>query len=50
MTPSKLPLIKRRIRALDLRAASRRANLIMDQSNSAQIANMLDEFNTAETG
>jgi phosphotransferase system enzyme I (PtsI) len=50
MTPSKVPLVKRRIRSLDLRAASRRAHLIMDQSDSARISDLLDEFNAAEVG
>ncbi|MEI6559284.1 MAG: phosphoenolpyruvate--protein phosphotransferase [Rhodospirillaceae bacterium] len=47
MTPNKLPLVKRRIRTLDLRSASRRAQTIMDQSDSARIAELLDEFNAA---
>ena len=49
MTPNKLALVKRRIRALDLRSATRRAQSIMDQSDSARIAELLDEFNESET-
>ncbi len=48
MNPSKLPVVKRRIRSLDLRSASRRAQTIMDQSDSARIAELLDEFNAAD--
>ena len=48
MNPNKLPLVKRRIRTLDLRSASRRAQTIMDQSDSARIAELLDEFNAAD--
>ena len=48
MNPNKLPLVKRRIRGLDLRSASRRAQTIMDQSDSARIAELLDEFNAAD--
>jgi phosphotransferase system enzyme I (PtsI) len=48
MTPNKLALVKRRIRALDLRSATRRAQSIMDQSDSARIAELLDEFNESE--
>ena len=49
MTPNKLALVKRRIRALDLRSATRRAQSIMDQSDSARIAELLDEFNESES-
>ena len=45
MSPGRLPQVKRRIRGLDLRSASRRAQTIMDQSDSARIAELLDEFN-----
>ncbi len=48
MTPNKLALVKRRIRGLDLRSATRRAQSIMDQSDSARIAELLDEFNESE--
>ncbi len=48
MNPNKLPVVKRRIRSLDLRSASRRAQTIMDQSDSARIAELLDEFNAAD--
>jgi len=45
MAPSSLPLVKRRIRALDLGEATRRARSIMDQSDSGRIAALLDDFN-----
>ena len=50
MTPNTLPRVKRRIRALDLRSATRRAQSIMDQSDSARIGQLLDEFNQVELG
>jgi phosphotransferase system enzyme I (PtsI) len=49
MTPNKLAVVKRRLRALDLRSATRRAQTIMDQSDGARIAELLDEFNAAES-
>ncbi|MBI1205915.1 MAG: phosphoenolpyruvate--protein phosphotransferase [Azospirillum sp.] len=45
MVPGAVPLVKRRIRCLDLNAATRRAHVIMDQSDSARIAALLDGFN-----
>ncbi|MEI6984650.1 MAG: phosphoenolpyruvate--protein phosphotransferase [Rhodospirillaceae bacterium] len=50
MTPIRLPVVKRRIRALDLGSATRRAQTIMDQSDGARIAALLDEFNASEIG
>ncbi len=47
MAATKLPRVKERVRALDLMAASRRAQTIMDQSDPARIASLLDEFNAA---
>jgi phosphoenolpyruvate-protein phosphotransferase (PTS system enzyme I) len=47
MAPRNIPRVKQRIRSLDLVAATRWARAIMDQSDSARIAAMLDEFNTA---
>lgn len=45
MAASRIPLVKQRIRDLDLTAATRRARVIMDQSDSARIAALLDDFN-----
>ena len=45
MTPSNIPLVKQRIRALDLAAASHRASVIMDQVDAGRIAMLLDDFN-----
>jgi phosphotransferase system enzyme I (PtsI) len=45
MAPSSVPIVKRRIRNLDLIEASRRARVIMDQSDSGRIATLLDDFN-----
>jgi phosphotransferase system enzyme I (PtsI) len=45
MAASRIPLVKQRIRDLDLMAATRRARVIMDQSDSARIAQLLDDFN-----
>jgi phosphotransferase system enzyme I (PtsI) len=45
MSSGSLPLVKRRIRSLDLVEASRRARVIMDQSDSGRIAELLDSFN-----
>ncbi len=50
MTPNKVAMVKRRIRALDLGSATRRAQSIMDQSDSVRIAELLDEFNASELG
>jgi phosphotransferase system enzyme I (PtsI) len=40
-----LPRVKQRIRSLDFLAATRRARMIMDQSDSGRIAALLDDFN-----
>ena len=45
MTPSSIPLVKQRIRKLNLAAASHRASVIMDQVDAARIAMLLDDFN-----
>ena len=45
MSPGSLPRIKQRIRGLDLVAATRRAEAIMDQTDAARIAALLDDFN-----
>ncbi|MGE5500354.1 MAG: phosphoenolpyruvate--protein phosphotransferase [Ignavibacteriales bacterium] len=48
MSATNIPVVKQRIRALDLVAATRRARVIMDQSDSARIAQLLDSFNAGE--
>ncbi len=45
MSANALPLVKQRIRSLDLGAAIQRAQLIMDQSDSGHITALLDDFN-----
>jgi phosphoenolpyruvate-protein phosphotransferase (PTS system enzyme I) len=51
MSPANLPRVKHRIRNLDMIAATRRAEAIMDQSDSGRIAALLDDFNAmAELG
>ena len=45
MAPGNLPRIKQRIRSLDIVAATRRAEAIMDQSDPGRIAALLDDFN-----
>ena len=45
MTPSSIPLVKQRIRELDLAAASHRAGVMMDQVDAGRIAMLLDDFN-----
>lgn len=45
MAPSNIARVKQRIRALDVVAASRRANAIMDQLDDGRIAALLDDFN-----
>jgi phosphotransferase system enzyme I (PtsI) len=45
MSPGSLPRIKQRIRSLDIVAATRRAEAIMDQSDAGRIAALLDDFN-----
>jgi len=49
MSPGNLPLVKRRVRNLDLLEATRRARAIMDQSDSGRIAALLDDFNGLAT-
>jgi phosphoenolpyruvate-protein phosphotransferase (PTS system enzyme I) len=51
MAPGNLPRLKQRIRNLDMVAATRRAEAIMDQSDSGRITALLDDFNAmAEIG
>ena len=47
MAPRNIPAVKQRIRSLDMVAATRRANAIMDQSDPGRIAALLDDFNAA---
>lgn len=48
MSATNIPMVKQRIRSMDLVAATRRARVIMDQSDSARIAQLLDSFNEGE--
>ena len=45
MGPTSLPRVKRRIRGLDLAAATERARFIMVQPDTGRIATLLDDFN-----
>ena len=45
MSSASLPRVKQRVRALDLMASTRRAEMIMDQVDSERIETLLDEFN-----
>ncbi|WP_142848847.1 phosphoenolpyruvate--protein phosphotransferase [Telmatospirillum sp. J64-1] len=45
MAAHSIPRVKQRIRSLDLLAATRRARVVMDQSDSARIAQLIDDFN-----
>jgi len=45
MSTVRLARVKQRVRALDLAAAVTRARTIMEQSDSAKIATLLDDFN-----
>lgn len=45
MAPTNIPRVKKRVRALDLDAATQRARIIMDQVDSGRIAALLDDFN-----
>jgi len=46
MTPVNLPMVKKRIRALDFASAARLAETIMGQSDSGRIAAVMDDFNS----
>jgi len=48
MSATNVPVVKQRIRTMDLIAATRRARVVMDQSDSARIAQLLDSFNAGE--
>jgi phosphotransferase system enzyme I (PtsI) len=45
MAAANVPRVKQRIRGMDLTAATRRAEMIMDQADSGRIAMLLDDFN-----
>jgi len=45
MASPKIPLIKQRIRNLDLQAAQRRAAMVMEQVDPIRIAMLVDDFN-----
>ncbi|MBL4691165.1 MAG: phosphoenolpyruvate--protein phosphotransferase, partial [Rhodospirillales bacterium] len=45
MAPTNIPLVKQRIRKLDMAAANHRAGVIMDQVDAGRIAMLLDDFN-----
>ncbi len=45
MAATNIPRVKQRVRGLDLVAATGRARVIMDQSDSARIARLVDDFN-----
>ncbi len=47
MVANALPRVKNRILKLDMQAAMRRAQIIMDQSDAGRIATLLDDFNEA---
>lgn len=49
MTAGSIARVKQRIRALDLGAATRRAQIIMAQSDSRRITMLLEDFNRSET-
>lgn len=45
MVPANIPLVKQRIRDMDLAAAQRRADAIMGQVDTGRITALLDDFN-----
>jgi phosphotransferase system enzyme I (PtsI) len=47
MTANALPRVKSRILRLDMQAATQRARIIMDQSDSGRITALIDDFNEA---
>jgi phosphotransferase system enzyme I (PtsI) len=49
MSASNIPVVKQRIRSMDLVAATRRARVVMDQSDSSRIAQLIESFNAGET-
>jgi phosphotransferase system enzyme I (PtsI) len=47
MVASAIPRVKNRILKMDMQAATRRAQIIMDQVDSGRIAMLIDDFNEA---
>ena len=45
MAAANVPRVKQRVRSMDLTAATRRAEMIMDQADSGRINMLLDDFN-----
>ena len=45
MNAASIPVVKQRIRDMDLIAADQRARIIMDQVDPGRIATLLDDFN-----
>ena len=45
MVPANIPVVKQRIRDMDLAAAQRRADAIMGQVDTGRITALLDDFN-----
>ncbi|HIJ38735.1 MAG TPA: phosphoenolpyruvate--protein phosphotransferase, partial [Rhodospirillaceae bacterium] len=45
MTVGCIPLVKQRVRTLDLVAATKRARSIMEQSDLLKIVQLMDDFN-----
>jgi phosphotransferase system enzyme I (PtsI) len=45
MGPTALPRVKKRVRSLDLAAATERARVIMVQPDAGRIATLVDDFN-----
>jgi len=47
MVAAAVPRVKHRILKMDMQAATRRAQVIMDQVDSGRIAMLIDDFNEA---
>ncbi len=45
MAPTNIGRVKERVRTLDMRAATQRARAVMDQTDDARIASLVDDFN-----
>lgn len=48
MAPPSIPRVKRRILAIDLAKAERRARMIMDETDTMRIQILVDDFNAPE--
>ncbi|CAA7625440.1 Phosphoenolpyruvate-protein phosphotransferase [Magnetospirillum sp. LM-5] len=48
MSATNIAVVKQRVRGLDLSAASRMARLVMEQSDAARIAGLVDGFSSAD--